>query len=43
VEVFWPSGSRETFPVTGVDRIVKLVEGDGLEEKPVDGKITAED
>jgi hypothetical protein len=43
VEVFWPSGSRETFPVTGVDRIVKLVEGDGVEEKPVDGKITAED
>jgi hypothetical protein len=33
LEVFWPSGTRETFAVTGVDHFVKLVEGEGAPEK----------
>jgi len=30
VEVDWPSGRKETFSVPGADRIVKLVEGEGV-------------
>jgi hypothetical protein len=32
-EVYWPSGRKETFSVPGVDRILKLVEGEGVVEK----------
>ncbi len=33
VEVYWPSGRKETFSVPGVDRLVRLVEGEGVVEK----------
>jgi enediyne biosynthesis protein E4 len=33
VEVHWPSGNKEKFSVPGVDRIIKLVEGEGVTEK----------
>jgi hypothetical protein len=33
VEICWPSGNKENFSVSGVDRIVKLVEGEGATEK----------
>jgi len=33
VEVLWPSGRKEIFSVAGVDRIVTLVEGEGVVEK----------
>ena len=33
IEVHWPSGTKETFSVPGVDRIVELVEGKGVIEK----------
>ena len=32
-EVHWPSATKETFSVPGVDRMVKLVEGEGVVEK----------
>ena len=32
-EVHWPSATKETFSVRGVDRMVKLVEGEGVVEK----------
>jgi hypothetical protein len=33
VEIQWPSGAAEEFSVSGVDRIVTLVEGQGLVRK----------
>ena len=32
-EVHWPNGMRERFSVAGIDRIVELVEGEGVAEK----------
>jgi hypothetical protein len=29
VEVYWPSGARERFPVPQVERIINLIEGKG--------------
>jgi hypothetical protein len=33
IEVHWPSGTKETFSVPGVDRVIRLVEGTGVVEK----------
>jgi hypothetical protein len=34
IEVVWPSGVEESFPVQGVDRFVTLIEGSGS-QKPL--------
>jgi enediyne biosynthesis protein E4 len=33
VEIRWPSGEKETIAVSGVDRIVTIVEGKGVDER----------
>jgi hypothetical protein len=30
LEIHWPSGTVEQFPVSGVDRIIAVIEGKGV-------------
>ena len=34
VRVDWPDGLKESFPATGVDRVLRLLRGEGREVSP---------
>jgi hypothetical protein len=40
LEIRWPSGKKEIVSISGLNRIVTVIEGKGESEKPGNSKIT---